>query len=105
MHSLDYVEFADLVLPGGISAGAKSMLEEVLAAHVTCARQDRRSRSPHRFRYVARETTEFGIPQQLKNAEIPVSGPRAACLPPGGLLALAPPAPGGQHINSLRTQI
>ena len=79
LHSLDYVEFADLVLPDGISAGARSMLEEVLAAHVTCARQDRRSRSPHRIRYVARENTEFGIPQRLKDAEIPVGGPRAAC--------------------------
>ena len=72
MHSLDYVEFADLVLPGGISAGARSMLEAVMAPHVTCARQDRRSRSPHRIR-------EFGIPQRLKNPEIPVGGPRAAC--------------------------
>ena len=94
---LDHVEFADLVLPGGISAGARSMLEAVLAAHVPCARQDRRSRSPHRNRYVARENSEFGIPQRLKNPEvasgnkdfgiplrlknpeIPIGGPRAAC--------------------------
>ena len=76
LHSLDYVEFADLVLPDGISVGAKSMLEEVLAAHVTCARQARRSRSPHRIRS---ENTELGIPQRLKDAEIPVGGPRAAC--------------------------
>ena len=76
---LDHVEFADLDLPGGISAGARSMLEAVLAAHVTCARQDRRSRSPHRNRYVAQENSEFGIPQRLKNPEIPIGGPRAAC--------------------------
>ena len=28
---------------------------------------------------MARENTEFGIPQRLKDAAIPVGGPRAAC--------------------------
>ena len=76
---LDHVEFADLDLPNGISAGARTMLEAVFAAHVICVKQHRRSRSPHRNRCAVSGNGNFEIPQRLKNPEIPIGGPRAAC--------------------------